>query len=69
MVVVSSVICYRVSCLRPGGTVMPLSIKVHGVVIESFPLINDSAVLDDDCTLGFQVAQFMNDFQVCYCFT
>ena len=64
----SDLLCSRVTCLKPDGVVLPSSVKVFGMCIESESLEEDSAVLDDSRTLGLDIATFINDFQV-ECFT
>lgn len=44
---------------------VPWAATVYGMVVDSQALLNDSAVISDEHTLDLQIAQYMNDFQVC----
>ncbi|XP_071127161.1 protein arginine N-methyltransferase 9-like [Mytilus edulis] len=54
----------RVTSLTKEGRVLPGRVTIHGVCVESVDLQMDSAVINDEVTLGFTVAKFMNDFQM-----
>ena len=43
---------------------MPGKVTVHGLCIESDMLLKDSCVVSNEHTLGFDIAKFINDFQV-----
>ncbi|XP_074651053.1 protein arginine N-methyltransferase 9-like [Tubulanus polymorphus] len=54
----------RITCLRNGGIVMPNVVTVHGMLISSAELEEDSGVVNDDRVLGLDIAKYMNDFQM-----
>ena len=56
---------FRLTCIRPlDGVVMPHSVDVYAMVIESEMLLQDSLVLNNDSTCGYTITTFINDFQV-----
>lgn len=54
----------RLTCLETTGKIVPGIIRVNAMCIESESLMSDSAVLGDDVTLGFRIAEFINMYQV-----
>lgn len=54
----------RLTCLETTGKIVPGIIRVNAMCIESESLTSDSAVLGDDVTLGFRIAEFINMYQV-----
>ncbi|XP_069782500.1 protein arginine N-methyltransferase 9 isoform X2 [Narcine bancroftii] len=50
--------------LRPEGKLLPRSITIYGMFIESETLQQESAVQGKDPTLGFNIAPFINQFKV-----
>ncbi len=56
--------CFRATGLTDSAVVIPQVVKVYGVIIESAALLQDSQVCGSDNTLGINVAQYMNVFQV-----
>lgn len=54
----------RLTCLETTGKIVPGIIRVNAMCIESENLMSDSAVLGDDVTLGFRIAEFINMYQV-----
>lgn len=55
---------FRVASLKSGGLILPAEVKIHGLFIESEELESMSHVTGNDKTLGFQIADFINVFQV-----
>ena len=43
---------------------LPLAVTVHGVLVQSETLAEQSRVVGDERTLGLNIASFMNDFTV-----
>ncbi|XP_013393172.1 protein arginine N-methyltransferase 9 isoform X1 [Lingula anatina] len=54
----------KVSHLRPGGGVVPQRTSVYGMCIHSEKLKEYSMVVSDQSTLGWNIAQFINDFKM-----
>jgi len=54
----------RCMCVLPQGRVIPQSVAVYGMVVDSLSLLQDSALVSDSRTLGFKVADYINDFQM-----
>lgn len=53
----------KLTCLETTGKIVPGIIRVNAMCIESESLMSDSAVLGDDVTLGFRIAEFINMYQ------
>lgn len=54
----------RKSCLKPDVTMVPSSVTLRGVLVESEALEEQSHLVSDSRTLGFKIANFINVFQV-----
>lgn len=50
--------------LEEGGRVFPERIVIHGMLVESETLLQESAVQGTEPTLGFNIAPFINQFTV-----
>uniref|UniRef100_A0AAR2KZW3 Protein arginine N-methyltransferase domain-containing protein n=1 Tax=Pygocentrus nattereri TaxID=42514 RepID=A0AAR2KZW3_PYGNA len=50
--------------LEDGGRIFPERIVIHGLLVESDTLLQESAVQGTDPTLGFNIAPFINQFTV-----
>ncbi|XP_029289624.1 protein arginine N-methyltransferase 9 [Cottoperca gobio] len=50
--------------LEDGGSIFPVKIVVHGMLVESDTLLLESAVQGQEPTLGFNIAPFINQFTV-----
>jgi len=50
--------------LEDGGSIFPVKIVVHGILVESDTLLLESAVQGQEATLGFNIAPFINQFTV-----
>ncbi|KAF7710088.1 protein arginine N-methyltransferase 9 [Silurus meridionalis] len=50
--------------LEDGGRIFPERIVIHGVLVESDTLLQESAVQGTEPTLGFNIAPFINQFTV-----
>ncbi|XP_014667348.1 PREDICTED: putative protein arginine N-methyltransferase 9 [Priapulus caudatus] len=61
--VLENVAFARACSLKPAGTVLPHSLSVYGILIDSLSLQKDCKVLDDECTLGLKVAPYINQYQ------
>lgn len=51
-------------CMSTGGVVLPEQVTAYGIIIESESLMKDSGVINNQVTLDYQVADFINVFQV-----
>lgn len=63
-VILNKIFSPRLTCLETTGKIVPGIIRVNAMCIESESLMSDSAVLGDDVTLGFRIAEFINMYQV-----
>ncbi|KAJ8298405.1 hypothetical protein KUTeg_024936 [Tegillarca granosa] len=54
----------RVNCLSGNGKILPGRVTVHGVCVESEELQRDSSVVNDDRTCGFEIAKYINKYQL-----
>ncbi|XP_077518992.1 protein arginine N-methyltransferase 9-like isoform X2 [Amblyomma americanum] len=54
----------RKSCLKPDVTMVPSSVTLRGVLVESEALEEQSHLVSDSRTLGFRIADSINIFQV-----
>ncbi len=62
----SSFCCEYFRCLlEDGGQIFPERIVIHGMLVESYTLLQESAVQGTEPTLGFNIAPFINQFTVC----
>ncbi|XP_063776653.1 protein arginine N-methyltransferase 9 isoform X2 [Pseudophryne corroboree] len=50
--------------LQAGGKIFPQSVVIHGALIESHTLMQECAVQGTEPTLGFNIAQSINQFKV-----
>lgn len=50
--------------LEEGGRIFPERIVIHGMLVESDTLLQESAVQGTEPTLGFNIAPFINQFTV-----
>ncbi|XP_053478067.1 protein arginine N-methyltransferase 9 isoform X2 [Ictalurus furcatus] len=50
--------------LEEGGRIFPERIAIHGMLVESDTLLQESAVQGTEPTLGFNIAPFINQFTV-----
>ncbi|KAM4834469.1 protein arginine N-methyltransferase 9 [Thomomys bottae] len=50
--------------LQSGGKIFPQFVLMFGMLVESQTLLEESAVQGTDCTLGLNIAPFINQFQV-----
>lgn len=50
--------------LEEGGRIFPERIAIHGLLVESDTLLQESAVQGTEPTLGFNIAPFINQFTV-----
>ncbi|MEE6461339.1 hypothetical protein FKM82_001264 [Ascaphus truei] len=50
--------------LQSGGKIFPQSVVMHGLLVESQSLLQESAVQGTEPTLGFSIAPFINQFKV-----
>ncbi|CAN2388793.1 protein-arginine omega-N symmetric methyltransferase activity [Pristimantis euphronides] len=57
--------CAIARCLlQSGGKIFPQCVVIHGMLVESITLIQESAVQGTEPTLGFNIAQSINQFKV-----
>lgn len=54
----------RCSLLEIDGRILPASIVIHGLAIQSQELMEEVRVLDNKRTLDFNIAKFINRYQV-----
>ena len=50
--------------MKSSAIVIPSAVTVYGLLVESEELLSTSALIDDERTLGFQVAKHINEYQV-----
>ncbi|KAM5255918.1 protein arginine N-methyltransferase 9 isoform 2-T2 [Ctenodactylus gundi] len=50
--------------LQSGGKIFPQYVLMFGLLVESQTLVEESAVQGAECTLGLNIAPFINQFQV-----
>ncbi|XP_008562947.1 PREDICTED: putative protein arginine N-methyltransferase 9 [Galeopterus variegatus] len=50
--------------LQSGGKIFPQYVLMFGLLVESQTLVEESAVQGTECTLGLNIAPFINQFQV-----
>lgn len=62
--VLENIALASVTCLVPGGAVVPSMARVYAMLIESDSLHADSAVVSDDNTLDLHIADSINLFQM-----
>ncbi|XP_062964186.1 protein arginine N-methyltransferase 9 isoform X2 [Cynocephalus volans] len=53
--------------LQSGGKIFPQYVLMFGLLVESQTLVEESAVQGTECTLGLNIAPFINQFQVHIC--
>lgn len=61
---IASPFFHRLTCLERKGQIVPGIIRINAVCVESESLMSDSAVMEDDVTLGLRIAEFINEYQV-----
>jgi len=59
---------YFRSSLAEGGTLLPQEICVMGYLLHSDWLMHVSHVLNNSHTCGYDIARFINNYQVCTIF-
>ncbi|XP_060598408.1 protein arginine N-methyltransferase 9-like [Ruditapes philippinarum] len=62
--VFEDLVYHRIASLKKDGLILPAEVKIHGLFIESEELESLSHVTGNDRTLGFQIADFINVFQM-----
>jgi hypothetical protein len=50
--------------LQSGGKIFPQYVLMLGMLVESQTLVEENAVQGTECTLGLNIAPFINQFQV-----
>ena len=58
-------LCFRSCCLKSSGVLVPATLTVFGMCIESDSLLSDSRVMGDEHTMGLVIAKYINVFKVC----
>ena len=55
---------FRATCLLPEAVIVPCKVIMYGIIVDSESLLAETALVTDENTLNFKVAEFINEYKV-----